>query len=338
MEDKKLKAMVLAAGIGSRLEPLTSILPKPLVQIAGRPVMEHILLLLKKHGITDVVSNTYHLAPKLHDYFADIKQREGIDIHFIHESKLSGVAGGIRACKEYLKGSTVCIIMGDALTNADLTKLLQAHLKAVKENNCKVTIAKMQVEDTKHFGVVVTDGKGRVINFQEKPKPEEALSNWANTGIYFFEPEILDMIPDVEEAPTYDVAHDLFPKLLEAGIYMQAVAVDADIYWADIGTPQQYIQTMKDIASGSVNFESFKPLIRSQEISPLASLIEDNEIGDKTVIADTVSLKNCVIWDNVEIGEGAELEDCIVVSGAKISPYEKHKGKILVAEMPVATK
>ncbi len=334
MEEKKLKAMVLAAGIGSRLEPLTTVLPKPLVNIAGRPVMEHILLLLKKHGITEIVSNTYHLAPKLHEYFSDIKEREGIDIKFVHEESLSGVAGGIRACREHLRGSTVCIIMGDALTNADLGKLLKAHEKAVRERDCKVTIAKMEVEDTTHFGVVVTDDKDRVINFQEKPKAHEALSKWANTGIYFFEPEILDMIPSLEEAPVYDVASDLFPKLLDSGVYMQAIAVDSNTYWADIGTPKQYIQTMKDIAAKKVHFDSFKPLIRTTKIDPAARLIADNEIGENTEIAAGAEIRDCVIWDNVKIAAGAKLRECVVISNVEISANETHANKILVAEFP----
>ena len=132
MVKKQLKAMVLAAGIGSRLEPLTSCVPKPLVRIAGRPVMEHILLLLKKYGVTEVVSNTHHLGDKLQEYFSDIDEREGITLNFVNEAKLSGVAGGIRKCKSYLEGHTSLIIMGDALTNVDLGKLYDAHKKALQ--------------------------------------------------------------------------------------------------------------------------------------------------------------------------------------------------------------
>ena len=120
MSEKNLRAMVLAAGIGSRLAPLSDNLPKPLIRIGGKVIMEHILLLLKEHGITDVISNTYHLADQIHDYFKDIKDKEGISLEFIHEEKLSGVAGGIRACKDFLEKGTACIIMGDALTDLDL--------------------------------------------------------------------------------------------------------------------------------------------------------------------------------------------------------------------------
>ena len=191
--------------------------------------------------------------------------------------------------------------MGDALTNVDLGKLYEAHKKAVETKGAKVTIAQMQIEDTTQFGVIVTDKEGKVTNFQEKPKAEEALSNWANTGIYFFEPEVLDMIPSAEEAPEYDVAKDLFPKLLENDVYMQAVAVDEDIYWADIGTPKQYIETMRDIATGKVKFDSFKSMIRTTEISPEANLLGDNDIGVNTKIAAGAEIRDCVIWDNVKM-------------------------------------
>ena len=335
MMKKKLKAMVLAAGIGSRLEPLTSCVPKPLVQIAGRPVMEHILLLLKKYGVTEVVSNTYHLGDKLQAYFSDIKEREGITLNFVNEPRLSGVAGGIRKCRSYLEGSTALIIMGDALTNVDLGKLYEAHKKAVVEKGAKVTIAQMQIEDTTQFGVIVTNEEGRVTNFQEKPKAEDALSNWANTGIYFFEPEVLDMIPSEEEAPEYDVAGDLFPKLLANDVYVQAVAVDEDIYWADIGTPKQYIETMQDIAAGNVKFDSFKDLIRTSDIDSSARLLGDNEIGDNTSIAAGAEVKNCDVWDNVKIGENVKLEECIVISDVELASGETHANKILVTEVPV---
>ena len=114
MSQDNLRAMVLAAGVGSRLGDLSNVLPKPLVPIGGRPVMEHILLLLKKHGFTKVISNTHHLSDKIHDYFKDADKKLGVDIEFVYESNLSGVAGGIRRCKDFLSQGTACIIMGDA--------------------------------------------------------------------------------------------------------------------------------------------------------------------------------------------------------------------------------
>ena len=339
----KLRAMVLAAGIGSRLAPLSDTIPKPLIRVGGRTIMEHILLLLKKHGITDVISNTYHLSDKIHNEFKDIEEEQGIKLEFVQEEKLSGVAGGIRKCQDFLKQGTAVILMGDALTDVNLTALYQKHKEAVEKHGCLVTIAQMQVKDTSQFGVIVTESllpeandnsetANRIVSFQEKPKAEDALSDWANTGIYFFEPKVYDYIPSAEDAPKYDVAGDLFPALLEAGEYMQAISVNENMYWADLGTPNQYLQSVKDIANGKVKLD-FKPAIsKSASIDPSAILEGSNEIGENSRIAAKVKLKNCILWDSAIIEEGAELENCIIGSNTVIKAGTKLNDKVLVAD------
>ena len=337
-----LRAMVLAAGIGSRLHPLSSMVPKPLIQVAGKPIMEHILLQLKKNGFHSVISNTHHLGDQIQDYFKDAKERLDIDLQFIHEETLSGVAGGIRRCAHFLKEGTACIVMGDALTDIDLGALHAKHKEAVEKNNCLATVAMMKVEDTTQFGVIVTqnmiDGTSndetgsRIVKFQEKPKAEEALSSWANTGVYFFEPEIYNFIPTEEEAPKYDVAKDLFPKLLEAGEYIQSIEVAQNSYWADLGTPKQYLQSVKDIKDGLLNLEGLVQISPTAQVSPEAKLEGVNEISSNSKIAANVSIKNCVIWDNVTISEGAQLENCIISSGTVIEANVKHSDEILVAQ------
>ncbi len=326
-----MRAMVLAAGIGSRLEPLSNYIPKPLIRIGGRPVMEHILLLLKRHGCNQVISNTYHLANNIENYFTE-HPINGLSLEFIREPKLSGVAGGIRRCADFLKQSTACIIMGDALTDIDLSALYTEHLKAVK-NGCIVTVAKMQVEDTRHFGVIVTDKDNRIVSFQEKPKAEEALSNWANTGIYFFEPEVYEHLPSETEAPFYDVAKNLFPDLLSKGKYMQAIAVSKDAYWADIGTADQYLQSLRDIDAGLVKLD-LKPSISNEaDIAADAKLLGANEIAEDVVIASGAELNNCIIWQGAKIGANAQLKQCIVGPYTVIAANENHSGKILATEI-----
>ncbi len=324
-----IRAMVLAAGIGSRLQPISDIVPKPLFHIGGKPVMDHILLLLKKHGITQIISNTHHLAEQITNHYSDAKTRLGIDISFVYEEKLSGVAGGIRCCQDFLKQGTSCIIMGDALTDIDLSDLYFKHLQAVKEHGALVSIAQKQVDDTSQFGVIVTEslvqqaGSMRVLQFQEKPSAQEALSNWANTGIYFFEPEVYSYIPSIAEAPFYDVARDLFPKLLQAGVYMQAISVSAQSYWADIGTPQQYLDSLQDIANNKVSLETIKLISPSAQISAEAELIGANEIGSETVIEANTRIENSVIWDNVFIPQGCSIQSSIIGSGVKLEPNTK---------------
>lgn len=338
---KDLRAMVLAAGIGSRLAPLSDNIPKPLIRIGGRTIIEHILLLLKQHGINNVISNTYHLADQIHKEFERIEQEHGMNIEYRKEKELSGVAGGIRICKDFLEKGTAVILMGDALTDVDLTSLYKKHKKAVEENNCIVTIAQMQVEDTSQFGVIVTESllaesdsrtAQRVVSFQEKPKKEAALSNWANTGIYFFEPKVYDYIPSIEEAPKYDVAGDLFPKLLEAGEYMQAISVQEDMYWADLGTPKQYLQSVKDIAEGRVKLDLKVGISKTARIDTSTRIEGNNEIGENTKIGANCRIKNCVIWDSVIIEDEADLENCIIGSNTLIKKRSKLKDKILVAE------
>jgi NDP-sugar pyrophosphorylase family protein len=256
----------------------------------------------------------------------------------VREDELSGVAGGIRKCKEYLSGATACIIMGDAIMDVDLGKLYEKHLEAVKTHNCKASMAVMQIADTSQFGVVVTDDNNRITKFQEKPKAEDALSDWANTGIYFFEPEVLEMIPPASEAAFYDVAKDLFPKMLNNDVFMQAIAVPAETYWADIGTPQQYITTMQDIVAGKVKLDSIKEnLIETETIDSTAKLIADNEIGVNCVIEKDVTLKNCVLWNNVRVKAGAFLENCIIADNVVI-PSNANLNNELIIEKALANK
>lgn len=329
---KDLRAMVLAAGVGSRLEPISSVVPKPLIPVGGRPVMEHILLQLKKYGVKEVISNTHHLAEKIHEYFADAKERLGIDLSFVHEQELSGVAGGIRRCSDFLRQGTACIIMGDALTDIDLGRLYLEHQKAVKDSNCLVTIAMKQVEDTSQFGVIVTNEAGRVVQFQEKPKAEDALSNWANTGVYFFEPEVYDFIPSETEAPFYDVAKDLFPKLLASDKYMQAVAVKENTYWADLGNPQQYLESMQDVAQGKVQIDKLDTINSTASIEKSVKLNGINEIGAQCTIEADVSLENCLLWDNVHVESGSRLKDCIIASGSHLPANTHLEGKVMIAK------
>ncbi|MDD9897667.1 MAG: NDP-sugar synthase [Candidatus Melainabacteria bacterium] len=320
MINDQIRAMVLAAGVGSRLKPLSDQIPKPLIRIGGRTIMDHIMLLLKRHGITNIISNTHYLADQIQSHFADAKDRLGVDIQFVYEDQLSGVAGGIRRCQDFLRQSTACIIMGDALTDIDLSLVYEQHKQAVKEHGCLATIAQMQVEDTTQFGVIVTDSllnpdsetPSRVVKFQEKPQAEDALSNWANTGVYFFEPEIYDYIPSVEEAAIYDVAGDLFPKLLAQGKFIQAVAVPQDSYWADLGTPAQYIESLADLASAKVNLDLGESISSQALISDQAVLEGNNEIGAGVKVGAGAKVKNSIIWDNVDIPEQAVVEDSII--------------------------
>jgi mannose-1-phosphate guanylyltransferase len=343
--DDDIRAMVLAAGIGSRLQPLSDEIPKPLIKIGGNSIMGHILHLLKKHGIKKIISNTHHLGDKIQAEFANVNKTEGIELNFVHEDKLSGVAGGIRRCQDFLRQSTACIIMGDALTDIDLSDLYQKHKQAVKKYNCIATVAQMQVADSSHFGVIVTESLlpdfkksndeidgARIVQFQEKPKPDEALSNWANTGVYFFEPAIYDYIPSIEEAPVYDVAKNLFPRLLKEGKYIQAISVKPGTYWADLGTPKQYIQSIKDLAQGLIKLDNLTEIDPSSKISLSAKLNGAIEMGKNCLIEDDVILEDSILWDNVVVKKGSIIKNSIIGSNTLIPESSKINDEIVVRD------
>jgi mannose-1-phosphate guanylyltransferase/mannose-1-phosphate guanylyltransferase/phosphomannomutase len=238
-----MRAMVLAAGVGTRLDPLTTQIPKPLVPVANRPVMQHILELLKQHGITDIASNLHYQPEKIRDYFGD-GGKFGIELQYKLETELSGDAGGVRACRKFLQDDTFIVLMGDLLTDCDLTKVIAEH----KRKKALATIAVKQVEDVSHFGVVVRDANGFITGFQEKPSPQEALSNYASCGIYVLEPEIFDHIP---QTGSYGFGRQLFPTLVDEGHPVLGVSID-EYYWSDVGTIDQYWQSNLDALCGRV--------------------------------------------------------------------------------------
>ncbi len=305
--------MILAAGVGSRLAPITDTIPKPMIPVLGKPVLSRIIDLLKQHGFSKFIANTHYLGQKIQAAYKN-------EIIIRHEDELSGVAGGIRVCADFLKEGkdTFAIIMGDAITDINLTDMLAKH----KASGRKVTIAVKQVEDTRQFGVVCFDKTNRVTSFQEKPKAEEALSNWANTGVYLFEPEILDYIPSFEEAPVYDVAGDLFPKLLQAGVEMNTY--EATAYWADLGTHTQYRQTLFDCMNGKFEIEiageqySWGYLGENSNLAPGCFIKGNAYIGRNCHLGRAILKGQVVIEDNCIIEDGVVLEDCLVLSGSII--------------------
>src|SRR3989338_112862 len=334
---KPQQAMILAAGVGSRLDPLTSEIPKPLCPILGKPVMEHIVTLCKEHGFTNLSANTHVMHEKIENYFNSSKEKLGVNFNFVYEKKLTGIAGGVRSCKKYLTDDVILVIMGDALTDIDLTYLYERHI----EGKCPVTIAIKEVSDTSQFGVVVTDKNDRVISFQEKPKPEEAKSNLANTAIYFFNQSVLAEIPSELEAPKVDIATDLFQKLMKKNIPLQGIKINQ--YWADIGSLQQYLQSINDALLERVSLKIDTPKANfgwkgngviidpSVKIEGNIYLGENVKIGPNVVISGLVYIeKNCVIegnsyisnsmiWAGSHIGKNVKVINSIIGNNCWVS-------------------
>ena len=317
----------MAAGVGSRLEPLTTQVPKPMVPIANRPVMEHIFDLLRTHGITDVISNLHYQAEKIQAHFGDGSQI-GMNLQFHEEKELSGDAGGVRACAEFLRGGTFVVLMGDLLTDADLTKVIAEH----KAKKALATIAVKQVPDVRHFGVVVMDESGFIKGFQEKPEPEVALSNYASTGIYILEPEVFDHIPKTGQ---FGFGRQLFPNLVELGLPVLGVSID-EYYWSDVGTIGQYRSSNFDALDGKVRLnmsgerqpncimeagssvssdariEGKLYLGRNSHIAPSVTIKGYVLIGDNCRIENNAVLDNTIVWSNTVVERGAVLTNSVV--------------------------
>ncbi len=251
-----LKAMVLAAGVGSRLDPLTTEVAKPLVPVANIPVMEHILNLLKQHGFADICANLHYLPEKIEEYFGD-GSNLGVSLSFHREEKLSGDAGGVRACRKFFGDGTFIVLSGDVLTDVNLTAIVEQH----KKKKALASIALKAVDDVSHFGVALLSKEGFITGFQEKPQPNEALSDLVSTGIYILEPEIFNFIP---EAGEYGFGRQLFPRLIEKGFPI--LGVQCHDYWSDVGTIEQYRRSNFDAIAGKVKLSLVSPLQKKNHI------------------------------------------------------------------------
>jgi mannose-1-phosphate guanylyltransferase/phosphomannomutase len=237
-----MKAVVMAGGEGTRLRPLTSNQPKPMVPIVGKPCMEHILELLERHGFDDVIVTLAFMPQAIRSYFGD-GESLGLSIGYSVEESPLGTAGSVRLASGKLD-DTVLVISGDALCDIDLARLVEFH----KERGADVTIGLKSVENPLEFGIVVTDEDGRIERFLEKPSWGQVFSDTINTGIYVLEPEVLKHVPS--DRP-YDFSKELFPLLLEMGRPMYGMVCDG--YWQDIGNLEDYRQANFDALDGHVD-------------------------------------------------------------------------------------
>lgn len=323
-----MKAMVLAAGLGTRLRPITYDIPKPLVPVLDRPVMEHALLLLKKHGLTDVVANLHYFPDEMRAYFGDGSKWD-IDLELRYEEELLGTAGGVRNVRDHFGDEPFAIVSGDALTDIDLSKFVEAH----KRCGGIATLALKRVDDTREYGVVVLDDDGRIEGFQEKPDPEDALSNLANCGIYIFDPEIFDYFPETDFA---DWAQDVFPALLErdAPFYGHEVAG----YWNDVGSLEEYRAGNYDALVGEVEVEIDLPRVSEGiyvgEGTDLSGAEADPPvfIGPGCKVGIGVRLTGpVVVGSGCTIGDGSYLRDVIIWHGTEVARESLVVGAVLAS-------
>jgi mannose-1-phosphate guanylyltransferase/mannose-1-phosphate guanylyltransferase/phosphomannomutase len=311
--------MVMAAGLGTRLRPLTWEIPKPVVPVANRPVIEHILRALRRHGITDVVSNLHWFPETIRGPLGDGSEL-GIDLTYVEEEALLGTAGGVRNVADFLTadGEPFLVMAGDALTDIDFTSLVEAH----RAHDGIATLAVKRVDDVSQFGVIVTDGDGRVQGFQEKPDPAEALSDLTNTMIYVFDPEVFDHFPEGE---VIDFAMDVFPALLDGDVPFYVHSFGE--YWNDVGSIPEYLQGNLDAVAGEVRVD-----LGGELITGGPSEEETVEQPGGWELSGAV-----LVGDGASVGEGARIDGPVVIGpGVSVGAGAIVKGSVLLAGAEVA--
>ncbi|MGE5613113.1 MAG: sugar phosphate nucleotidyltransferase [Bacillota bacterium] len=337
-----MKTLFLAGGLGTRLRPMTNELPKPMVPIMGRPLLERIVENLKMHGVDEIIISTCYKSHKIKDYFGDGK-KFGVKINYITEDMPLGTAGAIKNAEEFFD-DTFIVLNADILSDIDISDMIHFH----KEKGALATIAATRVENPSAYGVIECDADGYISAFKEKPQPGESDSNLINAGVYIFEPELIKEIPD---GKVVSIEMETYPLLLEKG-YKLAVYHKCS-YWLDIGTCKKYLAVHKDIlcgnfSIGSLDFKSGRSYIdKTARIHQNAKILEPvyigehAEIGDMAVIGpNTVLCGNSfvgagakivgsIVWNNVNVGRGSMIVNSIIMSNCIIDRYTEEYNAIL---------
>jgi mannose-1-phosphate guanylyltransferase len=309
-----MKAMVMAAGLGTRLRPLTYELPKPMVPVVNRPIMEHILALLPRHGFSEVIANLHWFPETIRKRFGD-GSAIGVDLTYSYEEELMGTAGGVHNVASFFGDESFLVMAADALTDIDLGALRAAH----DAHGGIATLAVRQVPNVSEFGVIIAGSDGRIQGFQEKPDPAEALSDLANCMIYILEPEVFDYFPDQHSV---DFALDVFPALLENDVAFHVHPIDA--YWNDVGSLPEYIQGNMDALEGAVSVEGAGALL-----DPTGGEAAE-EAGDPGIHGSVLVGEGCeldpsarldgplVIGEGSTVAAGARVKHSVLLPGSRV--------------------
>ncbi len=321
--------VIMAGGQGERLRPLTCTLPKPMALIAGQPILSHTLSLFKKHGVTEAAVTVGYLPNVIMDAFGD--ETGGVSLRYFTEQRPMGTAGGVRLCREFLR-ETFVVLSGDGITDIDLSEAFEFHRK----KGALATMVLTRVSDPTEYGLVHTDGDGRIASFTEKPAWKKVDGDTANTGIYILEPEILDLIPEGE---AYDFGKQLFPELVSQNLPVYGYVSEA--YWCDVGNLDAYLCANMDVLNGNLSTFSLPSngIIRMPGaivdercyiegpvfIGSGAHIMKDvfigagSVIGDGAIVMEGASVKRSIIYPNTRIHKNAQLRGCVVAPGACIS-------------------
>ncbi len=343
-----MKAVIMAGGFGTRIQPLTNSIPKPMLPIMNRPMMEHILNKVKSAGITEIVVLLYFKPEVIKNYFKDGSDF-GVNITYVRPDDDYGTAGAVKKAEKYLD-ETFIVVSGDLVTDFDFKEIVGYH----QVKNSKLTITLTSVEDPLQFGVVITDKTGKILRFLEKPGWGEVFSDTINTGIYVIEPEILKYIP--ENIP-FDFSKDLFPLLMKEGINLYGYKAKG--YWRDVGNPESYRDVFKDIFSGKVkvsipgekiqkgngtvyveegvslpeNVSVDGIVVLGKDVSIEESVnLKNTVIGEKTEIHKGSYLEDSVLWWNINVGENCHFRNAVICNDVEIGKNVKGEKGIIIAE------
>ena len=309
-----MKAVIMAGGFGTRLRPLTCNIPKPMVPMLNKPMMEHIVDLLKRHGVKDIIATLYYQPDVISNYFED-GHRFGVSMQYLRAEADFGTAGSVRNAKDFLD-QRFLIISGDVFTDFDLSAAVRYH----EEKKAKATIILTHASNPLQYGVVLTHDDGRISRFLEKPSWGEVFSDTINTGIYILEPEVLDLIPQKEE---FDFSKNLFPILLEQDMGLYGYVAEG--YWKDVGNLNEYQDAHADALRGQVKANipgerrgNLHVGSNSRVDTDPKSLTGTIIIGANTRIHDNVVISNSVIGDDCDIQPGSIIRNCVIWHGTKI--------------------
>ena len=308
-----MKAIVMAGGFGTRLRPLTMSIPKPMVPIGNIPMMEHVVLLLKKHGITDITSLLYYQPELIKSHFRDGSSL-GVQMKYALPDDDYGTAGAVKfAAADF--NETVLVISGDLVTDFDLTAAIAWH----KEQESDATILLTRIENPLAYGIVITEPDGRIARFLEKPTWSEAFSDTINTGIYILEPSAIEMIPP---ARNYDFSQNLFPHMLSQKRRLFGTIMSG--YWKDVGNVDEYRRAHQDLYANNLSLDLKRP---AKKIGPANVYLGENVqydetvkfsgtviLGDDVFIESDAKLHNCTIGRRSHIGRGSELKETTIWS------------------------
>lgn len=319
-----MKAVILAGGAGTRLQPLTTELPKPMVSLLGRPVLEHILLLLRRHQVTEAAVTLHYHPEAITGYFGD-GSAWGMRLHYFYEDTPLGTAGGVKACKDFLGQEDFLVISGDCVSDFDLTDCYRLH----RQRQAEATLLLHRVAEPLEYGLVRTDQEGQVLAFVEKPGWGQVFTDQVNTGIYLLSPSVLDLVPEGEP---FDFSKNLFPELLrqKRALYGQ-VPVG---YWRDMGECGSYLQTVEDALEGRVKLDMTLPqqstgVWSAEPIPDSVEVLAPCWIGSNVTLGPWSNIgPHTVLESGSTVGRGCRLRRTVVM-GAAVGAESQVEGAIL---------